>query len=339
MKKWAGHRKGINLGGWLSQCRYEKSHYDTFITEKDIETIALWGADHVRLPIDYEVIDKIEEIGNAVGLQYINNCIAWCRKYHLNIILDLHKVPGFSFCETDPDKNNLFDNTSLQHQFLKIWDVLAQLYGKFSDFVSFELLNEIVEQDSSRWNVLATQAIQVIRNHTKDTDIVVGGIQWNSVHTLEQLEISWDEHIVYNFHFYEPFLFTHQNASWLELMPKGERIYPGDINDYRRTSKEINAFGSGFYNQDITKLGCDYLASLINSAVKVAAEKNVRLYCGEYGVIHDASAESIVRWYKDIHMVFEEFGIARAAWTYKAIDFGISDLYKKEIREKVIENI
>jgi len=42
-------KAGINLGGWISQYQvFSKEHFDTFITEKDIETIAEAGFDHVR---------------------------------------------------------------------------------------------------------------------------------------------------------------------------------------------------------------------------------------------------------------------------------------------------
>ncbi|MFD1905037.1 hypothetical protein ACFSQ7_14825 [Paenibacillus rhizoplanae] len=50
------------------------------------------------------------------------------------------------------------------------------------------MLNEIVEKDSSRWNALAHRTITEIRKHAPGTKIVVGGIQWNSVHTLELLD-------------------------------------------------------------------------------------------------------------------------------------------------------
>ena len=48
-----GFRKGINLGGWMSQCDYSPEHLDTFITEPDFAQIAEWGFDHVRLPVDF----------------------------------------------------------------------------------------------------------------------------------------------------------------------------------------------------------------------------------------------------------------------------------------------
>ena len=42
-----GFHKGINLGGWMSQCDYSKERLDNFITSSDIEQIARWGFDHV----------------------------------------------------------------------------------------------------------------------------------------------------------------------------------------------------------------------------------------------------------------------------------------------------
>ena len=49
--------RGINLGGYLSQCVHSTEHYDAFIQEEDIRKIASMGFDHVRLAIDYEVLE------------------------------------------------------------------------------------------------------------------------------------------------------------------------------------------------------------------------------------------------------------------------------------------
>ena len=50
--------KGINFGGWLSQCRHTKEHYDSFINEDDVRRAAGWGFDHIRLPFDSEVVQN-----------------------------------------------------------------------------------------------------------------------------------------------------------------------------------------------------------------------------------------------------------------------------------------
>ena len=39
MRAFTGFLKGINFGGWLSQCDHTKERYDTFITEKDFEEV------------------------------------------------------------------------------------------------------------------------------------------------------------------------------------------------------------------------------------------------------------------------------------------------------------
>ena len=69
---------GINLGGWLSQCCHEVEHYETFIKEEDIEQIAAWGLDHVRIPVDYEVLET--ETGEPIenGYGYIKQVLDWC---------------------------------------------------------------------------------------------------------------------------------------------------------------------------------------------------------------------------------------------------------------------
>ena len=67
----------------------------------------------------------------------------------------------------------------------------------------------------------------------------------------------------------------------------------------------------------------DYFMGRFAEAVRVAEERNVPMYCGEYGVINLASAENTLNWYKDIHSVFEKYGIGRAAWNYKEKDYGL----------------
>ena len=58
MRRFEGYMRGVNLGGWLSQAdETTKEHYDTFITEADIKDIAAMGLDHVRLPVDYTMIE------------------------------------------------------------------------------------------------------------------------------------------------------------------------------------------------------------------------------------------------------------------------------------------
>lgn len=83
------------------------------------------GADHVRLPIDFECIET--ESGEPLPFGYvsISECIEWCEKYGLNVILDVHKTAGFSF---DSKQNTLFDSEPLKLRYLKLWEMLSYQY-------------------------------------------------------------------------------------------------------------------------------------------------------------------------------------------------------------------
>ena len=213
MKTWNGFEKGINLGGWLSQWDLtDREHLETFITEQDIQDIRAMGADHVRLPVDYSLIEEEDGTPKDENFIYIDRCLEWCKKAGLHVLLDLHKTAGYAFDEAK-DCASFFESPALQERFLCLWDKLAARYGKYSDFVAFDLLNEIVDPDVAEiWNALALRAVERIRRVTKETDLLIGGARYNSIMSVKDLILPPDEHIVYSFHCYEPILFTHQGA-------------------------------------------------------------------------------------------------------------------------------
>ncbi len=310
MKKFEGYNKGINLGGWLSQCKYEKTHFDTFITENDIKVISELGVDHVRLPIDYNIIEENEEFVES-GFEYINNALDWCKKYNLNLVLDLHKTPGYSFDDGEKE-NGFFNNEYYQEHFYKIWQELAKRYSKLGNRIVFELLNEVTDKEySETWNKIAHTCIEKIREIAPDTVILVGGYWNNSVEAVKDLDKPFDDNIVYNFHCYDPLHFTHQGAYWVKDMKP----------DYRESYAE-----SG--------VNKEFFMDLFKEAYEYAQKNNTVLYCGEYGVINLVNPADRLEWQKAINSTFEELGIGRSVWSYKEMDFGIID---KELKDKFDE--
>jgi len=87
MRIFEGFQKGVNLGGWLSQFdTYSNEHFDTFTVEDDIRKIAGYGFDHVRVPVDYIVLEDEDGNPKEEGFQYLENCRQWCCKYGLNMM-------------------------------------------------------------------------------------------------------------------------------------------------------------------------------------------------------------------------------------------------------------
>lgn len=340
MKKLEGYMHGVNLGGWLSQCDHTKERYDNFIKEEDIEVIKNWGLDHIRVPIDYDLVEDNEGNYKEDGFAYLDKVLDWAEKYGLNMILDLHKTFGFSFDDGEAE-TGFFENASYQERFYKLWEEFAKRYGKYSDRLCFEILNEVTEKEyCDIWNEISTKCIKRIRAIAPDIKILLGGYYNNSIEALKDLALPVDENIVYNFHCYEPLVFTHQGGYWVAGMDTNFRmpfdVTYGKYNEY--TEQNLARYAADFSDFDPDKvMGVDYFENLVSEAVRVAEERNVALYCGEYGVINLATAEDTVKWYKMICSVFEKHGIGRAAWSYKEMDFGLVDDHMKSVIDELVK--
>ena len=337
MKQLNGFQKGINFGGWLSQRRYDKEYLDTFITEEDFKRVSEWGIDHIRLPLDYNVVETEEGEYKEEGFRYIENAILWSRKYGLNLLLDLHKTAGFIF--DDPDYIGFFSDEALQERFYRLWEQLATRFGKY-DSVAFELLNEVTDPKfSDTWNKAARTAIKRIRACGAQNLIIVGGY-WNaSIDSIYDLEIPEDKNVAFTFHCYDPLLFTHQSAYWVKEMPEDFHIaYPGKTAEYREKAQELGlAYMMDFKNIPTETITVDLFINRWARAVKYCEEHDLALYCGEYGVIDKAPPADTLRWFRDINEAFEHYNIGRAAWSYKEVDYGLIGEHYNDIREDIIK--
>jgi len=340
VREFKGFEKGVNLGGWLSQCgsQYNEDRYNNYIVESDFQNIASWGLDHVRLPIDYNVIQNEDGSFKEEGFVHVDRAVAWCEKYGLNVVLDIHKAKGYVF----DDKNycSFFTDEDTQGIFIELWKELARRYGN-KDFVVFELLNEVTMPEFAKpWNEIIAKTVPAVREFAPATKIIVGGIYNNSIYGLTLMDKPVDENMVYTFHCYSPFVFTHQKAPWVEKMTQEcDCVFPLPADEMRAASLKI--FGPDF-DGEFAQLGDamldkDYFVKMFAQAIEVSDKYDVPLYCGEYGVIDRADSASTVEWYKSIHQALVECGIARAAWTYRDMDFGITEDHLASVKNQIIE--
>ena len=342
-KVFEGFQKGVNLGGWISQfSKYDLNHFASFITEKDIAYISSLGFDHVRVPVDYNVLE--DEAGNEIegGFRYLEDCRKWCEMYGLNMLIDLHECYGYSFdpLKKDMDRKKFFYDDALQSRFFALWEKIARRFAAYPHQVAFEPLNEVVLFEvKDAWNSILTKYIKLIRSIAPHSYIVVGGVFYNSVMTVTDLRVPVDPRIVYNFHCYEPIVFTHQGAYWQDTMPLDFRItYPQPVEVYRKKHQEIYHDTDGAVFMDgLTEMGTGFFERIFAPAISKAEKDGVALYCGEYGVIDKADNGSKIRWLEDIHNAFRNHGIGRALWNYKEKDFGFVDPSFESVKQRFIE--
>lgn len=344
MRIFEGFQKGVNLGGWISQFdRYDKAHFDTFITGEDIRTIAGLGFDHVRVPIDYVLLEEEDGTPKEDGLHYLTLCREWCEAYGLRMLIDLHECYGYSFdpLKKDMDRERFFYDAALQERFMNLWRRVAQHFAAYPQQVAFEPLNEVVLKEvADAWNQVASDYIRMMRTIVPDSWLVIGGVRYNNVTSVPLLDLPLDGKIVYNFHCYEPLIFTHQGAYWVEGMKPDFRIgYPEKPEAYRDAAFSMGLsedLAGVVYREGISRMGESFFEAIFQPALKKAEQDQIPLYCGEYGVIDLADNQDTLRWLKDIHAVMKRHGIGRALWNYKEKDFGFAGEKFGEIREQFI---
>ena len=307
-----GFYRGVNLGGWLSQCDYSRERMDTFVTEKDLDVIASWGLDHVRIPVDYNVLENEDGSFKPQGFDRIHRALEWASKRKLKVVLDLHKTAGFSF-DTGEKEEGFFASPAYQERFYRLWEEMARTFYD-PENVAFELLNEVTDQlFIGAWNLIAKECISRIRRVAPEALILVGSYWNNSPEAVKDLDAPADERVMYNFHCYSPLEFTHQGAHWVK-----------DLDVNRRIS---------FEEANITP---ELFEQLFAPAIEAAQKYHTCLYCGEYGVIEQVSPEDTVKWYRTINEVLEKHQISRAAWSYREMNFGLSDARLDGVRDELI---
>lgn len=365
---------GLNLGGWLSQYEfvdnkpltdeYLMQHFNSFITEKDLCQIASWGFDHVRVPVSgYLLYDPDHDTLDTQTVHLLRLCIAWCEKHHLNMILDLHDLWGNEYGAMQKAMPLLTD-PALKQRFVRIWELLTIEFKDVQHpILMFELLNEVSDasgaypsdditgnnydfSNKSRflWNQLVSETIQKIRSIDSSRWILVGSNGQNSVVYLKELQIFDDPLVFYNFHYYDPQVFTHQRAHFSdELREFGQTVtYPGDISsfiDFLKLHPEYYTKHALVAKESTNDLAL--MKRLLQYATDFIQKTGKELYCGEFGVIDTAPVADAAKWLKDFTTLLEKYRIGHAQWNYKCLDFGlldhsgnpVSELYREVIKK------
>ena len=343
VKEWKGFHKGINLGGWFSQSPMKKEHFDSFITSADLDVIAGWGLDHVRLPIDFELVVDMSGNFKESGFAYLKKAVDDCIERGLNVIINIHKADGYAFYELNQPES-FFESEVLQEKFYELWEEIARRFGSYNEKVAFELLSDVTSMTySATWNSIIKHSISRIRRYAKENVIMFGGCNYNSCASIPDLPDINDSAIAYTFHFNAPLVFTHQGAHWLKNMPEDFRYdYTHTYQEYYDKTVELLKRPTGFLEIDVDMgktLDSEYYRQRFENAVETAVRRDKYLYCGEYGVIKNADPYEACKWFRDVHEVFEEYGISRAAWTYKEMDFDISGEHFRPVIDEIVRNL
>ena len=329
MKRFIGFEHGMGIGGWLTNYKRfnvlprdrrlcltvgDMEHFATYITEEDVKNIADLGMDHIRLGFDQIVFEEAPYVYREEIFGHIDNFISWCKKHGLNLVLNMHKAVG-NYCDIK-EEVELLDDEELQSRFIALWMAFEERYAD-DNSIAFELLNEVRNVDPEKWNRLADKTVTLIREKNKERKIIIGSTCWNSPNTLKHLKMYDDENIIYTFHTYEPFEFTHQRGVLQAKPLYYNRImpYPCDIERYRDYQMVVNNNTTIYENYE--KMDIGFIRDVLKPAAEFVKEHPDKiLWCGEFGTIRHADIKWRENWMRDVITVLKENDIPYCVWNY-----------------------
>lgn len=330
MKKFTGFEHGMGIGGWLTNYKRfnvlpdswrlpltvgDMEHFASYITEQDVAYIASLGMDHIRLGFDQIVAEESPYTYREEIFGYIDNFIGWCRKYGLNVVLNLHKAVG-NYCDIK-ENVELLDNEELQNRFLALWIAFEKRYAD-DNSIAFELLNEVRDVDPEKWNELAAKAVAAIRKYNPNRILIIGPTCWNNPPMLKHLRVFDDPNVVYTFHMYAPFEFTHQRGV-LQAGPlyyNRDMPYPcDDIERYRDYHRTLRGDSNAYASYD--RMDSRFLRNEMQPALDfLRAHPDKILWCGEFGTIRHAKIKWRENWMRDVITFLRENDIPYCVWNY-----------------------
>ena len=297
--------RGVNVLGydpyWTdeSKRRFEWRHF------REIHDA---GFDFVRLNLQaFRHMDAQNRLELA-WIAKLDDVLREAGKAGLGVIVDEH---DFNACSTDIE--------TCRAKLSAFWQQVAPHLSNAPSNVAFELLNEPHDKlNGDPWNALFAQVLAIVRQTNPTRTVVVGPTHWNSLADLPLLKLPADPNLLVTFHYYEPFHFTHQGATWVgpEIQALHGITWGGDT--------------------DRAALGTDF------DKVSAWSEANKRpVLLGEFGA-YDRSGTPIeyrVAYTSAGRCAAEERGFGWAYWQFDG-DFIVWDMkangWVKPIRDALV---
>lgn len=247
--------RGMGLGGWMLQegymmqsgsfantqhelkakiqgligPYYTEEFYSSWrknhLSKIDIDSMASWGFNSVRLPMHYNLftlpVEQEPVAGEnswlSEGFALTDSLVKWCAENKMYVILDLHAAPGgqgrdLAICDGDATKPSLWESQANKQKTIALWRKLAEHYADEPWIGAYDLLNE------TNWNFTGSnqngcdessntplkQLLVDITNAIREVDnrhiIIIEGNCWGN--NYNGIIPTWDNNLAVSYHKY-----------------------------------------------------------------------------------------------------------------------------------------
>ncbi len=295
--------RGINLGNALEAPN--EGDWGVVLQPDYFKAIAQAGFNSVRIPIrwsNHALADSPYTIDRTF-FERVDWAIDQAERNNLLAIINIHHY------------EEIFEQPEAQKtRFLALWQQIGHRYKNKPPELIFEILNEPHDRLTPQlWNEYAKLALQVIRKENPKRAVIVGTANWGGTGALNQLQLPDDSLLILTFHYYSPFHFTHQGASWVE----GSDAWLG--TKWSGTSQERQAVQKDF-----------------DQVNNWAVAHHIPVFMGEFGAYSKADMDSRVRWTSFVAREAEKRGFSWAYWEFCS-GFGVYDPQTNKWRNALLQ--
>jgi|GEM_PF-119253 len=299
--------RGLHLAGWFDELRPGQININRY-TDEDFRIFHAMGCEAVRLPIDL-----LHMTGPAPGYELDPLLFEL-----LDLAVDRAEAAGLFMVLLNSTWDQLFGTAqSLEPVLLAAWTQMAHHFKNRSNLVMYEILNEPHGISDSDWNGIQGRVIQAIRAEDRLHTIVVTPGNYGSYLNLDAMTAYADDDLLYTFHFYDPYIFTHQGITWGDPAPSDLVGVPFPYEASAMPSLPASLAGSWWqdlYNSYAQQGNEGWVKSQLDVAVQFQSQRNVRLWCGEFGAYPPgSSSDDRAAWTGVVRSYMEDKGIA---WTF-----------------------
>ncbi|WP_333877589.1 cellulase family glycosylhydrolase [Flavobacterium sp.] len=277
-------KKIVDVVGEENAEEFYKAYRKNGLTKTDVDSLAAWGFNSVRLPMHYNLytlpIDKEPVAGQNTwleeGFKMTDDLLQWCAANKMYLILDLHAAPGgqgkdANISDYDASKPSLWESRANQDKMIAFWKKIAERYKDNPWIGGYDIINE------PNWNFSGTnpngcdetqniplrdlqvRITKAIREFDSNHLIIIEGNCWGN--NYKGIFPLWDDNMALSFHKY----WNYNDLASIQ-----------EITNYRK-------------------------------------EYNVPIWLGESG-------ENSNVWFKDVITLMESNNIGWAFWPMKKVD-------------------
>jgi hypothetical protein len=282
---------------------------DHFLTEDDLRYVKAVGATAVRIPLNYHLFEDDARPYQYLeqGFARLDQALAWCAKYGIYAILDLHAAHGCQnhdwHCDNATNHGFLWQHPHFQDRLVAFWQEFARRYRGNKTIAGYNVMNEpttgainrpgpMMAPEQPNWSLLNAvyrRIVAAIRAIDPEHIIFLDGDAY--AYRFMGLDAPFADNLVYDYHWYIP-------------PSLGPGKYPGTI-------------GGQHWDRNVLR---DEI--MRHEGYQFTQKHQVPLLCGEFGVYQQGLADERadrVRGIDDHISVLEELDIHWTTFTYKDV--------------------